>query len=237
MDNFQIETAQNISISQNTAGVVDRILAFLLDALILLFYFIVLSFVISGLNFSPADQWVYLLLMGLPVFLYFLLWETFWDGRTPGKAALDLRVVKLDGSKPAFSGYLVRWLLRIIDITLTSGSVAVISILLSGKGQRLGDMAAGTTVITERKKVRLSDTLMVDLPENYQPSYPQVRVLSDRDVEDIKNLLFNSLKNSNYKVISSLSEKVSGLLEVQPREIPVDFLKKVILDYNYYTRS
>ncbi|HET8855658.1 MAG TPA: RDD family protein, partial [Salinimicrobium sp.] len=187
--------------------------------------------------FSPADQWVYLLLMGLPVFLYFLLWETFWDGRTPGKAALDLRVVRLDGSKPAFSGYLVRWLLRIIDITLTSGSVAVISILLSGKGQRLGDMAAGTTVITERKKVRLSDTLIMDLPKDYQPNYPQVRVLSDRDVQDIKSLLLSSLKSSNYKVIGSLSEKVSGLLEVQPREKPVDFLKKVILDYNYYTRS
>ena len=72
----------------------------------------------GSLELSGGEEWMFILVIGLPLFLYFLLWEAFWNGRTPGKAALDLRVVKLDGSKPAFSNYLIRWLLRIIDITV-----------------------------------------------------------------------------------------------------------------------
>ncbi|GAB2773211.1 RDD family protein [Salinimicrobium soli] len=237
MDNFQIETAQNISISQNVAGVGERILAFLIDGLIMLAYVIIVSFLAGALDVSAGEEWVFYLVIGLPLFLYHLLWETFWNGKTPGKAALDIKVVKLDGSKPAFSNYLVRWLLRMVDITLTSGSVAVVSILMSGKGQRLGDMAATTTVISEKKKPDLEATLMVNVPENYQPVYPQVTVLTDKDVQDIKELYQDSLRNSNFRVIRSLSEKVAGLLEVTPEENPSDFLKTVIKDYNYYTQQ
>ena len=158
MDNFQIETAQNISITQNAAGVGERILAYLIDGLIMLSYAIVIVFIIGSLNLTGGEEWMYVLVIGLPLFMYFLLWEIFWNGRTPGKAALDLRVVKMDGSKPAFSNYLVRWLLRVIDITVSSGSVAVVTILINGKGQRLGDLAAGTTVISEKIRTSLENT-------------------------------------------------------------------------------
>lgn len=236
MDNFQIETAQNITITQNAAGVGERILAYLIDGLIMLSYILIISFIISGMQLSGGEEWVFMLVIGLPLFLYFLLWESLWNGQTPGKATLRLRVVKLDGSRPAFSNYVIRWLLRMIDITLSSGSVAVVTILLNGRGQRLGDMAAATTVISERPRVGFHQTLLVDLPEDYSPTYPQVTVLSDRDVQDIKNLYQDSIKNSNYNVIRSLSLKVSQLLEVTPEQKPTDFIKTVIRDYNYYTQ-
>lgn len=236
MDNFQIETAQNVSISQNAAGVGERILAYLIDVVIMGIYIMLASFLMGGMDLGGGENWMFMLALGLPVFMYFLLWEGFWDGQTPGKAALDLRVVKLNGSKPAFSDFLVRWLLRVIDITITSGSVAVVTILLNGKGQRLGDMAAGTTVIRERSKVGFGQTLMVDIPEDYQPTYPQVRVLSDKDVQDIKNLYEDALKHSRHRIIRSLSSKVSELLEVTPEEKPIVFIRTVIRDYNYYTQ-
>lgn len=237
MDNFQIETAQNISISQNVAGIGERILAYLIDLLIMFSYVVTVALIANSLNLDGAGEWVFMAIIGLPLFLYFLVWEVGWNGRTPGKAALNLRVVMLDGSKPHLSNYLVRWLLRMVDITFTSGSVAVISILFSGKGQRLGDLAAGTTVISEKERIGLRHTLLQDLPENYTPIYPQVTVLSDNDVQNIKNLYEEALQNSNFKLIRSLSEKVSGLLGVTPEQYPSDFIKTVIMDYNYYTQQ
>lgn len=237
MDNFQIETAQNIGIQQKVAGLGERILAFLVDTFLLIAYGIVSSLAIAGLGMEGGDLWVYYLIIGLPIFLYYLLFESFNNGKTPGKAALNIRVVKLDGSRPRFSQFLVRWLLRLIDITLASGSIAVVTILLNGKGQRLGDMAAGTTVISEKKQLGLSQTLMVDLPENYIPKYPQVALLKDKDIQNIKSLYQNARRDGNHKVILSLSKKISELLEVEPQEPPFDFVKTIIRDFNYYTQQ
>lgn len=237
MDNFQIETAQNIGIEQKVAGIGERILAFLVDTFLLVAYGILTSLAIAGLGMEGGDLWVYYLIIGLPIFLYYLLFESFNNGRTPGKAALNIRVVKLDGSPPGFSQFLIRWLLRLIDITLASGGIAVVSILLNGKGQRLGDMAAGTTVISEKKQLGLSQTLMVDLPGNYIPKYPQVSLLKDKDIQNIKTLYQNARRDGNHKVILSLSKKISELLEVEPQETPSDFVKTILRDFNYYTQQ
>jgi uncharacterized RDD family membrane protein YckC len=236
MDNFQIETAQNIGIHQNVAGIGERILAFLIDTLILTAFAILTALGISGLGLGGGELWVYYLVIGLPVFLYYLLWETFNNGQTPGKAALDLRVVRLDGARPRFNQYILRWLVRIIDITISSGAVAVVTILLNGKGQRLGDLAAGTTVISENKQISLSQTILIDLPENYKPSYPQVTILKDRDVQDIKRIFNDARQYGNHKVILSLSQKIAEIIEVEPKERPLDFIKIILKDYNYYTQ-
>ena len=237
MDNFQIETAQNIGIHQNVAGIGERIIAFIVDSLILVAYVILATIAMAGLGLDGGELWVYYLIIGLPVFLYYLLWESFNNGRTPGKAVMELRVVRMDGSRPRFNQYIVRWLLRIIDISLTSGGVAVVTILLNGKGQRLGDLAAGTTVISEKKQVNLSETLLMDLPENYTPTYPQVTILKDRDVQEIKRLYNNARQFGNENVVVSLSKKIAEILEVEPKEGPYDFVQVVLKDYNYYTQE
>jgi len=237
MDNFQIETAQNIGIIQNVAGIGDRILAFIIDVMIIVAYVILVSLGMAGLGMEGGEQWVYYLIIGLPVFLYYLVWETFNKGQTPGKAALHIRVVRLDGSRPGFSQYIIRWLLRLVDISISSGGVAVVTILLNGKGQRLGDMAAGTTVITEKKKVQLSQTLQVDIPADYIPTYPQVTILKDKDVQQIKKLYKQAKINRNSDILNSLSQKISEIIEVTPKEAPLEFIDIVIKDYNYYTQQ
>ena len=237
MDNFQIETAQNISIEQNVAGIGERILAFLVDLAIIVIYMVFAGLLMAGTNLDSGSGMMYYLVLGLPSFLYYLVWESFWDGRTPGKALLQIRVVRKDGSRPAFSNYLIRWLLRIIDISLSSGGVAVVTILLNGKGQRLGDIAAGTTVISERKKTGINNTLLVELPENYQPKYPQVTVLSDHDIQEVKNLYQQARREGQHHIILSLSQKLSDLMDIKAEEKPIDFVKRVINDYNYYTQQ
>jgi len=237
MDNFQIETAQNISIDQNVAGIGDRILAFIIDTVIIIAYMVLSGLTMAGLDVDRGSTWMYYLVLGLPPFLYHLLWEIFWNGQSPGKASMQIRVVKKDGTRPEFSNYLVRWLLRIIDISLTSGGVAVVAILFNGKGQRLGDIAASTTVITERSKIGIHNTLGVDLPENYQPKYAQVTVLNDKDVQEIKNIYEQARREGEHHIILSLSQKVAQLMDVQFEEKPVNFLQQVINDYNFYTRQ
>ncbi len=153
MDNFQIETAQNIGIQQKVAPIGDRVLAFLLDMLILIVYTIISTISLASLNVGKGETYMIYVVIGLPIFLYYLLWETFYNGQTPGKHVMKIRVVQLDGSRPKFSQYLIRWLLRLIDITLGSGSIAVVTILMNGKGQRIGDLAAKTTVISEKKNI------------------------------------------------------------------------------------
>lgn len=237
MEQFQIETAQNISIDQNTAHLGDRMLAFIIDTLIIVIYYVLMIWFLLALDVDLGDQWAIYMLVGLPAFLYYLLLETFMDGKTIGKSFMKLRVVKLDGTKAGFSSYFVRWILRIIDVSISSGGVAVFTILIRGKGQRVGDIAAGTTVISEKKRVFLKDTLLRELPEDYSPKFPQVTVFKDNEMQTIKNLYDSAKRNGNHNVVLSLSNRIKKVAEISTDLKPIDFVDIVIKDYNYYTQQ
>tara|TARA_R100000935_G_scaffold1439_1_gene4571 strand:+ start:129184 stop:129900 length:717 start_codon:yes stop_codon:yes gene_type:complete len=237
MDNFQIETAQNVNIAQNVGGIGERVLAFIVDYFIIFVYIVLVSIAIGALEFDSDYMFIVYMTAGLPIFVYSLLWETFWNGRSPGKALMKLRVVKLDGSKPSFSNYFIRWLLRIIDISITSGALALVTVLLNGKGQRLGDIAASTTVITEKKTISLHQTLVMDLPEDYTPKYPQVTVFTDAEIGTIKKLFWEAKYNGNHGVVLKLTKRISKVMEVTPDETPIAFVEKVLKDYNFYTQN
>jgi|TARA_B110000908_G_C10133327_1_gene393263 uncharacterized RDD family membrane protein YckC len=238
MDNFQIETAQNITIHQNVAHITTRIGSFFLDVLIIISYAVLLVFLTSWLDLRfGMQQWAISLILSLPILFYSLIFETLWNGQTPGKRINKTRVVKLDGSKPTLGSYLLRWLMRIIDIQMATGSVAVLTILLNGKGQRLGDIAAGTTIISEKKRVTLQEVLLADAPEDYTPTFPQVTLLSDSDAQIIKKLYNSALKKRKHAIILKLHERVVEITGVKTDLKPVDFLKIVLTDYDYYTQQ
>ena len=237
MDNFQIETAQNVTINQNVAHLSTRIGSLLIDWLFIIAYIIVISLTMNALNLELGNQWALGMLFGLPIFFYNLLFEVLMNGQSPGKRINQIRVVKLDGSKPTFGSYLLRWMLRLIDITLASGSVALLTILLNGKGQRLGDLAAGTTVVSEKKRITLNDTIIADIPLDYKPTFPQVTTLSDTDIQTIKSMYTKAKRSGNHKIILKLHVKVTELLELKTDMQPIDFIDVVINDYNYYTQQ
>ena len=238
MDNFQIETAQNVSIQQNVASISTRIGSFLIDMLIIVGYYVIALLIMNALDLPMSmDLWVVYLLLGLPVFFYNLLFEVLMNGQSPGKYVNKIRVVKIDGSKPTFGSYVLRWMLRLIDISLASGSVALLTILLNGKGQRLGDIAAGTTVITEKKRITIEDTLVADIPLDYIPTFPQVTMLSDTDIQTIKELFRNAKRKGNYGVIVKLHDKIIGITDIKTELKPIEFVDIVIKDYNYYTQQ
>lgn len=237
MDNFQIETAQNVTISQNVAGIGDRILAFLLDSLIIGVYIFIIVVLISATNIKSDSMFLIIMTAGLPIFLYHLLWETLWNGQTPGKAVMKIRVVKLDGSKALLSNYLLRWLLRLVDISFTSGAVAVVTILLNGKGQRLGDIAATTTVISEKINAGITTIKHIEIEEGYLPKYPQVTVFVDSEMQTIKKLFYEAKFNGNHNLIIKLSTKSAKVMQVSFNEKPIEFIEKIIKDYAFYTQQ
>ncbi|SNR31369.1 RDD family protein [Lutibacter flavus] len=238
MDNFQIETAQNITIQQNVASLSTRIGAFLIDMLIIGAFYLLIFLVLNALGYMPTENvYVFYTILSLPIFFYNLIFETFMNGQTPGKYFNKIRVVKIDGSKPNFGSYLIRWVLRLIDITIASGSIALLTILLNGKGQRLGDIAAGTTVISERKKFSIKSTLIVDIPEEYKPTFPQVTMLNDKDVQTIKELYLKAKRKGNHNTIVKLHQKIIEITGINSDMKPIDLIDIVIKDYNYFTQQ
>lgn len=236
MDEFQIETAQNVAIHQNVAHIGDRMLGYLIDSAIIFLYTILMIWILVKMDLDFGDMWAIYLLFSLPAFLYYVLLETFWDGKTVGKLLMRTRVVKIDGSKPSFANYFVRWILRIIDVVITTGGCAILTILLRGNGQRLGDIAAGTTVISEKQKVTINDTILKEIPQDYIPKYSQVTVLNDKDIQTVKNLFDQAVLKGNHNIVLNISTRLKKVLQVETDQKPIDFVATVIKDYNYYTQ-
>lgn len=237
MDNFQIETAQNVSITQQAANISDRLLAYFIDSFVIITYSILAFLLLAAMGISMSDTWSLYLLISLPAFLYYLLFETLTNGKTIGKYLVNIRVVRLDGSSPSFSNYFVRWVLRIIDVTLSSGGLAVLTILFKGNGQRIGDIAAGTTVISEKKKISVNNILLVQLPDGYQPKYPQVTILKDSEIQMIKNVFMDAKRKGQHHLVLKLHDRIAKVLEVTPDEKPIDFVDTIIKDYSFYTQD
>lgn len=237
MNQFQIETAQNVTIDQNSSNLGERMLAYIIDSFVITVYTILVMLLLLYIEVDFGDFWALYLLVTLPAFLYYVLFETFTDGKTIGKGIMNLRVVKLDGSKPNFGNYFVRWILRIIDVSLTSGAAAVITILIRGNGQRIGDIAAGTTVISERKRIFLKDTLLKEISEDYKPQFPQVTVFEDSEIQTIKELFEKAKRNGSHNVIISLDKRLKEVMNVTTGMRPIDFVDVVIKDFNYYTQK
>ncbi len=233
MDNIQIQTTQNVDIDYELASLGDRILATLLDYLFFLAYFILLS-IMAGITAGFGGSLTILILLCMPVLLYDLLCETFMQGQSFGKMIMKIKVVMLDGTRATFGAYLLRWLLRIVDTRLMTGLVAVVAIIMNDKGQRIGDMAAGTTVIKMKQKVTLNDTILMRVKTDYVPVFPEVVKLSDNDIAIIKEVLKKGLESHNWPIIEKLTVKTKETMGITSNVPHLQFLNTVLQDYTHY---
>ncbi|MFZ1751485.1 MAG: RDD family protein, partial [Saprospiraceae bacterium] len=192
MSDIAINTTQNVNINFTAANVGLRLGAFFIDLVVKISYVLLVQWLIIsnlGLNSLGFDNWtvrsIYIIFF-LPVTFYTLAQESMMEGQTIGKKLVGIKVVKIDGYQASFIDYLTRWVFRLIDIVGTSGLVAIISISVTKIYQRLGDIAAGTAVITLKNKINISHTILADISKEYLPSYPQVIRFSDNDIRIIK---------------------------------------------------
>ena len=228
-----ITTGQYVRIQPTVASVGDRIFAQIIDWCVLLAYLTLMIWISASLDIK--NEWFMIIAFTFPPLFYTLLCEIFNNGRSLGKMAMKMRVVKLDGSSPTLGAYLMRWLLYLVDGPLTS-FIGLLVIVLSRNNQRLGDMAAGTVVIKKQKysKIQISLDEYDYLMKNYTPRYPQAADLSLEQIEIITRAI-NTKRNDFAVRIGQLSKKVQQKLNVERKEAnDLAFLQRVVRDYQYY---
>jgi uncharacterized RDD family membrane protein YckC len=234
---ISITTSQNIELEYDLASLGERIVAAIIDLVILAGYAIIVSMfanLSNGLNYQYG--WVYLFLF-LPVTFYSLLCETFLNGQSVGKRVMGIKVISLNGNPASFGQYLIRWIFRIVDLWIGSFVLAVIMIAVTEKHQRIGDIVAGTTVVRTRPRMALHETLYTPVADvNYRADYPEVMQLNDRDMQLVKEVLINVQKSGNTPLAIQTMEKIESVLQIKSHhDDPVNFLLAVLSDYNHLT--
>jgi len=246
MPQLSITTTQNVNINFNTANVGERVVAYLLDVVVIAAYYFVVYFLIGQLldvtrMVNNLDQWTIIAINGiisLPVLLYTLLLESFFEGQTIGKRIMKIKVIKIDGYQAGFGDYLIRWLFRIVEVTGLMGLVGLIAMNVSKKTQRIGDMAAGTAVISLKNDVTINHTILRDIGSNYVPVYPLVIKLSDNDVRIIKETYETSYQTADFDMILKLQEKIETVTGIKSTSLnATSFVDTILKDYNYYTQN
>ena len=240
MSNLQINTTQNVNLNYKIVSVGERIVAFFIDAFILYLYVVLVDFIGDAIGYIYEDRWTQRGLVALilvPAMFYSLLMHSIFNGRTVGKMLLKMRVVRFDGSPVHWSNYLVRWMLRLVDIWIFIGSIGLLTILFSERRQRLGDAAAGTVVISTKNKTKVSHTILEEVEEAYQPKFSNVTLLTDTDVRLIKETYHIARKSNDFKTMTALRVKVDSILQTKSELYDVQFLDTVLKDYNYYTQK
>ncbi len=234
-----ITTTQNIELEYDLASLGERMVATIIDLVILVGYVILINLFGTFSNglFSSDVGWIAFFIIMLPVTFYSLLSETFLNGQTVGKRVMGIKVISLSGNQPAFSQYLIRWLFRMVDIWISSFVLATIMVAVTEKHQRLGDIVAGTTLVKTRPQTTVHQTLYMPVAEtNYVANYPEVTQLSDSDMQLVKEVLINVRRSGNAMLAVHTMNKIEDVLKIKSRhEDAVSFLHALLSDYNHLT--
>ena len=268
---LKIQTAQNVEFDCNTGNAGQRIFAAFIDLLVLGLYIWFIQFVFKILLnirfFEDDPNILFFFIIVLPVILYYPVCEYFWNGRTVGKYLLKLRVIRLDGSAATLSDYILRWLLRTIDVklgfififfiprypsseaeqtiiymaiffmVLPFPLVGLLFMMFTKYSQRLGDLVANTVVVRNIRPFSLEDTILKATEEDYQLTIPNVMKLNDKDIYIIKNVLDQLIKTEDYTNAIELSDKARELLDIKGDIKPVELLRTIVKDYNHLAKN
>lgn len=242
METVKVNTSQHIDIDYPVAGLGERTSARLIDLGLLGVVAIIVLIILmtTGLWNSEGISFIVILsIYGGGFVFYDLLCEIFMNGQSVGKKLLKIKVISLDGSQPSLGQYFIRWIFRIVDFTFLTGGVGgFISVAVTENKQRIGDIVAGTTLIKTVPRTKLENIAFHPVNEDYTPSYTNVNLLSDRDIELIHEVLSTYYKTNNPDIVYHMANKVSNHLGISnlPENVnAMDFLRTVVMDYNQVT--
>jgi len=253
---IQIATAFNIDLEFEIAAFHKRLFAYLLDFFILILFLFSMKWVLyNGFAMNMEENiGLDILIISLPMLLYSLIAELSMNGQTIGKKLMSIRVISLDGGEPTLGQFILRWITKFFEwpflfgyvffnagylffyifVTGFLGIAVVITITVTKKSQRLGDLAAGTVIVDTKSSLSVDDTVFMNVTEeNYKVSFPEVMRLSDSDINTIKTVLTQARKRNNIDMCYRVEAKVKEVLGIRSDLYPPDFLEKLLEDYNY----
>jgi uncharacterized RDD family membrane protein YckC len=233
---IEIRTAQQVTLSYDLAGAGLRILSTLIDWGILL---IIGLFIFRALDNSLFAKW----LSFIVVTFYHLIAEIVTNGRSPGKILTGIRVMRTDGAPLEMADLFLRWIIRPLDLTFSLGILALFVVNGTQRRQRLGDLMAGTVVITKKHSSHYNYTDLMKLHVSRTGTsinFPQLRHLEEKHILFIKNLLSSHEMYSAgaYRnALKKCAEHLASLLQLE--KTPTnhrEFLQKLVQEYIILTR-
>lgn len=253
MPEIQISTPFNIDIEFEIAAFHKRLFAYCIDLIILMVYMFSMFYLLfGGFRVGEGSYGFVFIVLIVPMLFYTFLSELWMNGQTVGKRIFRIKVVSLDGGEPGLGQYALRWFLRFYEWAfiiyslfwgngffglvwlIIGGITSIVIISVSPKSQRLGDIVAGTVVVETVSKLSVHDTIFMHVAETgYKVKFPEVMRLSDRDINTIKNVINQSKKNNTYDMCNRIAAKVQDVLRVPSDMYAMEFLEKIMEDYNY----
>lgn len=173
-ERYNFETPEQIDVSYSIAGIGSRSIAAIVDSIIIgvallilmipgtIGFSVLIAFVLR--LFGRQNTWEGVTPFALAgtgflsfctIAFYYVLFEAFWHGQTPGKRWIGIRVIREGGFPVTFSTSMTRNIIRLIDFLPVYYMFGLIVMFIDQKSRRLGDLAAGTLVIKERKGITL----------------------------------------------------------------------------------
>jgi uncharacterized RDD family membrane protein YckC len=204
-DRYTIDTPENIEFAYDIAGIGSRFLAAMIDTMLIgiaeTIVILIVGLTSSGLGLRATES----LLAALEVLLafailwgYYIVFELLWNGQSPGKRVIGLRVVREGGRPITFVGSAIRNLIRIVDFLPALYGIGVVVMFVDRRSRRLGDLAAGTLVVKERRGITLASLTagaLASFPALApgeilpQPTLANIGLLNDQDYNLIQEFL------------------------------------------------
>lgn len=253
MSLVKLDTGFNIEVDFAIAPFHKRLFAWMIDLFVQWMIVKILGIVF---DVDTLFIWVYsydlkgVLLNLFPLF-YHLLCEVFFNGRSIGKMVLNIKVITIEGGQPSLGQYLLRWSFRLVDfpiillVLIISQEVpfwlfpllfaGLVSVLAGKMSQRIGDVVAGTLIIDLRNTTSWQDTVFTEVESSYQPRYPQVMQLSDRDVNTLKSIIETVRRKGDYDLSLRIADRIKSKLKMDSDQDSLAFLETLLKDYNYYS--
>lgn len=247
----KLDTGFNIEVEFALAPFHKRFFALLIDLMLQAAYIYVGARILRmALGSSWSDEEWHVVLFLLPYICYHLVSEITMNGQSLGKKALNIKVMTVNGGEPSLSQYFLRWMFRIVDfpvlyiLAATLGYFSFYSVLaifagllcviFTRKSQRIGDLIAGTMLIDLKNRTSWEDTVFTEVEASYQPLYPQVMQLSDRDINTLKTIIETVRKKNDFDLSMRIAERIKSKLKMESGQDSLDFLETLLKDYNYY---
>jgi uncharacterized RDD family membrane protein YckC len=165
---LSIDTPENVIFDYKVAGIGSRFMAALVDTLLIVVLqaviYLTLALLANSLLGDIQDwetswmTWLFAV-FGLIAFAflwgYYVFFEVLWNGQSPGKRWVKLRVIRTDGTSVTLTESLIRNLVRIVDFLPAYYGIGVVTMFINEQSRRLGDLAAGTLVVHDRAPMTL----------------------------------------------------------------------------------